>query len=392
MKWSPQQDKALLSFKRWWEDGHPGNIFHIFGFAGTGKTTLAKELASFVGGMVKYAAFTGKAASVMRAKGCGSASTIHSLIYNTKRQSRLKLVELEQELLNCNDVQRREQLQEQIANERLNLSQPNFSLNQHSEIRYAALVIIDEVSMVDGRLGQDLLSFERPILVLGDPAQLPPVKGAGFFMTEEPEVMLTEVHRTALDNPVLQLATKIRAKESVALGDYGESRVVTAAQLEMGSSLQYDQVIVGRNRTRTGANESIRKQLGFDDRFPMENDKLVCLKNNHQIGLMNGALYTTKISIVTEDDVTMTIQPEDGGEFLDVVAFPHPFLGQDIPRWNDSRLEEFTFGYAITCHKAQGSEWGSVFIVDESSAFRADAARWLYTAVTRASKKVMLVR
>ncbi len=163
MKWSPQQDKALLSFKRWWEDGHPGNIFHIFGFAGTGKTTLAKELASFVGGMVKYAAFTGKAASVMRAKGCGSASTIHSLIYNTKRQSRLKLVELEQELLNCNDVQRREQLQEQIANERLNLSQPNFSLNQHSEIRYAALVIIDEVSMVDGRLGQDLLSFERPI-------------------------------------------------------------------------------------------------------------------------------------------------------------------------------------------------------------------------------------
>lgn len=392
MKWSPQQDNALLAFKRWWEDGHPGNIFHIFGFAGTGKTTLALELASFVEGNVKYAAFTGKAASVMRSKGCLGASTIHSLIYTTKKQSRLALIKLEQELIDCKDSLRKQQLEKEINEQRINLSKPNFTLNPYGEIRYAKLVIIDEVSMVDGRLGDDLLSFNKPILVLGDPAQLPPVRGTGFFMTNEPEVMLTEVHRTALDNPVLQLATKIRFGDQIALGQYGESQVVTRNQLEVGCSLQYDQIIVGRNTTRMGANESIREQLGFVDQFPMEDDKLVCLKNNHMQGLMNGALFITKKSIVSEDEICLTVQPEDGGETLDVVAYPHPFRGQDVPRWNGDRLEEFTYGYAITCHKAQGSEWGNVFIVDESSAFRADAKRWLYTAITRASNKVMVVR
>ncbi len=392
MKWSPQQDDALLAFKRWWEEGCPGSVFHIFGFAGSGKTTLAKELASFVGGKVNYAAFTGKAASVMRSKGCFGASTIHSLIYNTKRQSRLRLLQLERQLAEVKEQNHQEEIQLEIQKERVNLSRPDFTLNINSEIRYAKLIIIDEVSMVDGKLGQDLLSFNKPILVLGDPAQLTPVKGTGFFMTEKPEIMLTEVHRTALDNPVLFLATQIRSGDAIALGDYGESRVVTRSQLELGSSLQYDQIIVGRNATRMAANDSIRSQLKMLDQYPMVGDKLVCLRNNHQLGLMNGALFRVKNCVVSEDDIMMSVEPEDGGEAIDVVAYPHPFRGQEVPRWGSEKLEEFTYGYAITCHKAQGSEWPSVFIVDESSAFRADRNRWLYTALTRASKKVIVVR
>ena len=67
--------------------------------------------------------------------------------------------------------------------------------------------------MVDEDLGRDLLSFGKPVLVLGDPAQLPPVKGGGFFTEAEPDVMLTEVHRQAADNPIIRAvhATSARA-------------------------------------------------------------------------------------------------------------------------------------------------------------------------------------
>lgn len=392
MKWSPQQDQALLDFKNWYKSGHPGNIFHIFGFAGTGKTTLALELTEGISGSVVFAAFTGKAASVMRRKGCVGASTIHSLIYTSKQNSKLRLLELERGLAVEQDEDKRAALRAEIAEERRNLAQPNFVLNRDSDIKGAALIVIDEVSMVDDRIGQDLLSFNRPILVLGDPAQLPPVKGSGFFMTEQPEVMLTEVHRTALDNPVLAMATKVRNGEFLDFGNYGESRVCTRQALGPGASLSYDQVIVGKNATRNYANSSIRKQLGFDERLPMSTDRVICLKNDHEVGLLNGAIFKVLKSEDTGYELLMQIEPDEGGAALDVEVYRQPFEGEEVPRWNREGFQEFTFGYAITCHKSQGSEWRKVYIVDESSSFRADAKRWLYTAITRASEQVCVVR
>ena len=64
--------------------------------------------------------------------------------------------------------------------------------------------------MVDEELGRDLLSFGKPVLVLGDPAQLPPVKGGGFFTEAEPDIMLTEVHRQAADNPIIRMSMVVR--------------------------------------------------------------------------------------------------------------------------------------------------------------------------------------
>ena len=99
--------------------------------------------------------------------------------------------------------------------ERKRLAQPAFTLNQFSPVKDAGLVVIDECSMVDDRMGQDLLSFGTKVLVLGDPAQLPPVRGSGFFTdTETPDVMLTEIHRQAKDNPIIAMATKVRNKEA----------------------------------------------------------------------------------------------------------------------------------------------------------------------------------
>jgi exodeoxyribonuclease-5 len=140
MSWSPQQERAISDVRAWLADPKGKQVFRLFGYAGTGKTTLAKELAQSVRGDVLFATFTGKASLVLRQKGCEDASTIHSLIYKV-------------------DV-----------NERT--GEATFSLNPDSDLASAALLIVDEVSMVGEELANDLLTFNKRILVLGDPAQL----------------------------------------------------------------------------------------------------------------------------------------------------------------------------------------------------------------------------
>src|SRR5690606_12740333 len=159
-------ETALREVSRWLKDPNGQQVFRLFGWAGTGKSTLAVHLAKGVGKVV-FAAFTGKAALVMRKRGCVGASTIHSLIYV---------------------------LVEEKGGE------PKFVLNHDSDIVDADLVVIDEVSMVGAELAKDLLSFGKKVLVLGDPFQLPPVKDAGFFTNIDPDIMLTEIHRQAADN------------------------------------------------------------------------------------------------------------------------------------------------------------------------------------------------
>ncbi len=152
MQWSPEQDAALKAVASWLKSGE-NQVFRLFGYAGTGKTTLARTFAEGIDGEVAFGAFTGKAALVLRHKGCGNATTIHSMIYRAR--------EAETET-------------------------PSFELKTEGVASKADLIIIDECSMVDADLGRDLLSFGTPVLVLGDPAQLPPVKGGGFFTEANP--------------------------------------------------------------------------------------------------------------------------------------------------------------------------------------------------------------
>ena len=196
---SKQQNQAVKTVMDWYtKKPHAKNksqVFKLQGYAGTGKTTLAREILSLISGPVIFGAYTGKAASVMRAKGCVGAETIHSLIYLVKEKSKALLLEYEEGLLDKiaykdeledkdaiaraeDDIKR---LQAIIEDERKKLASPSFSLNPDSEIAEASLVILDECSMIDSEMGQDLLSFGVPILVLGDPEQLPPIYGAGFF-------------------------------------------------------------------------------------------------------------------------------------------------------------------------------------------------------------------
>ena len=96
MQFSPQQDDALKAAAAWLKAARRGKarqVFRLFGYAGTGKTTLAQHLAEGVDGDVLFAAFTGKAAQVLRSRGAEGARTIHSLIYrppvpSSSRQNR----------------------------------------------------------------------------------------------------------------------------------------------------------------------------------------------------------------------------------------------------------------------------------------------------------------
>ncbi len=370
MNFSPEQDQALVEVARWLK-ASDRQVFRLFGYAGTGKTTLARHLAEGIDGEVLFAAFTGKAAQVLRNKGAGHARTIHSLIYRPRGET---------------------------VEEEDGVAAPTFSINRKSSVADAALVIIDECSMVDEDLGRDLLSFGTPVLVLGDPGQLPPVSGGGFFTEHEPDILLTEVHRQARDNPIVALAQDVREGRDLAYGDYGRAEVIARRDVDQARVLAAEQVLVGTNRTRRAYNRRLRELNDFTEVLPEVRDRLVCLRNNSKKGLLNGSLWTVThrgrdkgvaLSLVVKSD-------DEGptGPSAKIKVLKQAFSdGPEAAPWQMRRnYDDFDFGYALTVHKAQGSQWNDVVLFDESFAFREHRARWLYTGITRAAERLTIVR
>ena len=361
MEWSPEQDSALKAADRWLHKGE-SQVFRLFGYAGAGKTTLARHIAEHANGDVAFAAFTGKAAHVMRGKGCAGATTIHSLIYRPEAEE--------------------------------DDGAPMFTLRHDAPASKADLIIIDECSMVDEDLGRDLLSFGKPVLVLGDPAQLPPVKGGGFFTSADPDFMLTEIHRQAADNPIIRYSMDIReGRDGAAEGD--ALRFLSRDEISGDAILAADQVLVGTNRTRRRFNERIRTLKGHDDTSPEAGEKLVCLRNNKKKGLLNGSIWMVTLrKSPRAGKARMVVAPEDGGKQASI-AVPQGFFTdgpESVPFPQRRGADEFDYGYALTVHKAQGSQWDHVVLFDESYAFREHKDRWLYTAVTRAAETLTIVR
>jgi ATP-dependent exoDNAse (exonuclease V) alpha subunit len=364
--WSPQQDAALLAVSAWLKDKSGPQVFRLFGWAGTGKSTLARYLAEGVRS-VKYAAFTGKAALVMRKKGCRGASTIHSLIYTLVSEKE---------------------------------GEPRFALDPESEALTADLIVIDEVSMVDEVLAQDLLSFGTKVLVLGDPFQLPPVQGAGFFTAHEPDVMLTEIHRQAADNPIIRMSMEIREGGYLDYGRYDESIVIPKSDVDREAVVTADQVLVGRNKTRVDYNDRLRELKGLPRHEPVAGDRLVCLRNNPVKRLLNGQIWTAaEVKKRSGNRYSMDLVPDEettaSGNKAKAHVVTHAafFSGEEESlSWPErKRIDEFTFGYCLTVHKSQGSQWDRVYLFDESFVFRDDRRRWLYTGVTRASEQITVV-
>lgn len=416
MVWAPQQYEALQAVAKWWGEGDSRKqVFRLFGYAGTGKTTLAIDIAEDVaGGDALFASFTGKAALVMRKKGCHGATTLHSLIYKPRRKWREEDEEEKKQGIDPNH------------------DLPAWEINPDSALREAALLIIDECSMVGEDLARDVLSFKKPVLVLGDPAQLPPVSGAGFFTEgHTPDVMLTEIHRQAADNPIVRIATDIRLGRRLMLGNHKGIRegegvaIISREQLKDATELAAEQILCGRNDTRVTINRRIRAMLRAegklpapaspqDHHLPVIGDRVICLKNKRNRGLLNGAMWT--VDALRDRSYGAKKAGRTDVSYLDVGSIDEPGFSTDVavPQaywyWNGkaqdlvlpdkmqrSHYDEFDYAYAITCHKSQGSQWDKVLVFDESAVFGRSAdsedipARWLYTAATRAASALIVV-
>lgn len=401
MDWSPEQEQAIASVLRWFHDlGGRGGVFRLFGYAGTGKTTIAKEIAAAIGGTTIFAAFTGKAALVLSSKGCHGARTVHSLIYLPREKCSAALQALSEEIDECTDEDRKRELLAAYAVERENLKRPAFNLNLKSELRDADLLILDEVSMIDMQIGQDLESFDVPILALGDPAQLPPVRGQGYFTQAQPDFLLEQIHRQAEGSPILAMATAVRQGRILNYREGDEAEVVPRGTYDAHGLAEFDQVICGRNKTRRTINRHIRtKVMEVETPLPVIGDRIVCLRNDGESGLLNGSQWDVNGVEDDPDDedrliLTIAAAGDPDAYTFDVKAHKHYFLGteDELPHYEVSKAQCFDYAYALTCHKAQGSQWERVAIINESECFRADQHKWLYTAVTRAAKKVTVIQ
>ena len=392
MRLSTQQANAALAVREWL--GLPveeNQVFYLAGYAGTGKTTIVNQLVQDSDLAYDFMAYTGKAVSVLCKKG-NPARTIHSAIYRPQKPDEGAIKDL------------LKQIQGSAGNALVKLKQdlallyrPKFVLREREVLEEFDLIVVDEVSMVGADLGRDLLSFGKKVLVLGDPGQLPPIGGAGFFTNRPPDFLLTEIHRQAEDNPIIRMATLVRQGHTLGVGAYGESKVVRKGVTDPFKEAT-SQVICGRNTTRKIINNAFIDRLWPGSELaclvPPPSAELICLRNNAALGILNGTQWTVASS-------------SDEGKYIDLVLYESgedPTITKNIKAhafetdlsslspWNRRLYEEFDFGYGITCHKSQGSQWPSVYIIDESWMFREDKAKWLYTALTRAEDRVVVVQ
>ena len=409
-------------------------VFRLFGYAGSGKSTVLKFALDELGlsphrsakdGLcvpgVVTATFTGKAALVLTRKGT-PARTIHSLIYSVTDATEEDIAEAMRRIRDAEDAARhltgfdRTTAEAAIEAMRQALSamkHPRFALNPQTDAADARLIVLDEVSMVGEEMARDLMSFGKPILVLGDPGQLPPIRGEGAFTRDAPDVMLTEIHRQAAESAIIRLATMARRGEPIGFGTHDDH----VAKLRKGDitpeqALRGGQLICGMNATRLQINNAMRAAAGFGGTWlpTGPDEKIVCLKNQNAHGLING-MFVTLEDIVDEGSLffSAVVTDEDGrrvgpidrdgrpgrlrlykGHFEDHVAHDRHRHDRD---WKHKRhLTEATFGWAITAHKAQGSQWQNVIVWDDGlGRSEIDRRRWLYTAITRAERGLVLL-
>ena len=367
----------------------------ISGYAGTGKSTLVKFAIAALGvreDRVAYATFTGKAAEVLRKKGNTGACTLHKLLYDHFPKPGGGFIR-----------------------------KPKTSLDYD-------VVVVDEVSMAPKSMIDMLLSHRVYVIFLGDPFQLPQInKDESHDILENAHIFLDEVMRQAAESEIIQISMKIRNGEPIDFMKGKEVIIIPKSELVEGHLTWADQILCGTNATRENINRQMREIYGFSG-LPQDGEKMICLRNywddcadngdalvNGTTGILRNPFETFRMipnyipinnhrmDVIQGDFVT-----SDGSTF-NSVEMDKKFLIDGVKCITDGKIlfrlgklknkigdivpREFAFGYAITTHKAQGSEWDKVLVIEEKFPFsKEEHARWLYTAVTRASEKLVLVR
>lgn len=350
---SSEQQHAADEMLRFADEGCIGVDFVLHGLAGTGKTTVLAYVARRMPG-AKLVALTGKAASVLRAKTGLQASTVHSLFY-----------ELIGETL---DATGRRNLEWRRANRPGALA--------------GRIVLIDEASMIDTETAADIRATGARIIACGDPGQLPPVRGQQAF--SRATLTLTEIHRQALESPIVRQAHRVRRGARYEADGDGFQVKGSASE---GDLLAADKVLCWRNETRHALNAQFRWMRDIAHLPPQPGEPIVALRNRPWKGIYNGAVYILAEPFDPATDTSIVIEIDGVPTLIRNVVWGVPPM--DCPDPSRKPIG-FEYGYALTVHKSQGSEWDDVLLVDEYD--RADARiPWLYTGITRAAKRCLIV-
>ena len=376
------QEKGLKVAVERYRNNEPYTV--IAGYAGTGKSTLVPYIVDALNipeYRVVFATLTGKAALVLRNKGCQNSMTLHKLLYIPKK------------IPNTNDVE---------FVPRTYLEDP------------PKLIVVDEASMVSQEIFDLLMSHKIYTIFLGDTFQLPAISNSANIL-DHPHVMLTEITRQALDSPIIRLSMDIREFKPLVYGGPKEARIMPREKVSKGLLLGADIVLCGKNITRRSLNKEIRK-LKWEDKYkegPINGDRLICLKNYwdktdllDETPLLNGMLGTLS-NVKTYDTkllhpkLTATFTNETGDVFdYNKFSIDYQLLTTGEPTVNNETWKkfykkekplEFDYGYTITTHKSQGSQFNRVLCFVERMGDKESFYRWLYTSVTRSVEKVVLV-
>jgi exodeoxyribonuclease V len=382
---SDDQKKALEDLLYWYRhDKAQMQYVTLGGYAGTGKTTLIAQLRNHLERekpslSVGFASYTGKASQVLQAKlksenalrKQDSVGTIHSLIYSPIMNDKSEIVGWK--------------TKDKVSKD---------------------LIIVDEASMIDRQIWENLLSYRIPIILVGDHGQLPPI-GDTFNLMAKPNLLLTEIHRQAKNNPIIAVSIQARTLGEIKVGRYGQAVVKYSRNEPETNEAMEEQltrynadtlVLCGYNTTRRRLNNYIRTALGYDSPAPVSGDRVICLRNNHKAGIFNGQLGTvsrieSKSSQWYAADIVMDGDGMPYHGFISVDQFGSDTALQYTPRRNEIvKGDLFDFGYVTTVHKSQGSQARRVILFEERFAKMDDDQwrRWLYTAVTRAQEELYI--
>jgi exodeoxyribonuclease-5 len=347
-------EEQISVIKNILNDIKKSKVVSLGGYAGTGKTTIIKELLKKLPNF-KVCAFTGKATNILRRKQIYDAETIHSTIYDVE--------------INENN------------NITYNLKKPR-SLN-------ASGFIIDEASMISEELFDHLNSFKKPIIFVGDHGQLPPIGNTKFNIMSNPNYKLETIHRNA--GIIAHFADHLRqGKSALDFKPYNDDvRILKKQDAILSDLICAEQIICAYNKTRIFLNTKIRSYLKLPD-HPFTGDKVIVLKNNKTFGVFNGQQGVIKNIYQNKTQSCVDLQ-FDGWYAKNIPYATDVFnlekLPQDLLDYYQNQAIIMDYAYAITCHKAQGDQFESIAVFEEPSSLW-EQNRWNYTAASRAESKI----
>ncbi len=407
---TPEQEVVCDKILEWYKKRNTSRLRNYItrgGYAGTGKTTLItyisgmmRDSSSRPGFNIAFLAYTGKASHVLKIKlresgalkGNDFCGTIHKAMYYPKLRDLIIKGVVRKVIVGW---------------------------QKKDDLDFYDLIIIDESSMVNKEIWMDLASYGIPMIAVGDHGQLPPV-GSQFNLMQDPDLKLIEIHRQAAESEIIRLSKQIRETGRLDVNYPGSNNAKVFGMDWRESNCQkvFDNINFGDdiimlcafNQSRVRLNNIIRKKNNNLMEEPYPGERLICLRNNYDTGIMNGQIGTLMWALPEGPHLLTGTLAMDGYDepFMSLIhlggfgkeSYEDIFnrnlnkqFKKELNKNEIASLDFFDYGYATTVHKSQGSEWDRVILFPQKNRYQSDDEfrRWLYTAVTRAKEKLFVI-